>query len=111
VITIVGATRVGDPTLLLGIVAASPAFDAVAPDADGLILVRHFGWTCFGFQRGAAGREHRNGRIYPGYLAVVGVAVKQHVERRGEDPPEVAGVAQVFVVSSGAALDVVMDYA
>jgi hypothetical protein len=80
VVAITGAARVGDPALLFGVVAARPAFDPVGLDADGLVLVWGFRRARFRFQRGAACREHGNGRFSPGNLAVVGVAVEEQIE-------------------------------
>jgi hypothetical protein len=55
----IGAARVTEPALLLGIVAEGPAFDTVRPEADRLALIRYFRGACVRCERGAAGGQHR----------------------------------------------------
>jgi hypothetical protein len=109
VIAVLADAGVADPALLAEGVGTPPALDPVGVDADELVLVGDLGRAGVGGDGGAAGRQHQQ-VAEPVPLGVVGVAVQEEVQPRGQDLLQVGGVAQVLVVGHRAPDDVVVQH-
>ena len=97
------------PAHASGIEAAGPPFQTVGSDLHDLILVGNFIRANVLVQCRAARGEHRQVRVHPVDLAVVGVAVKEEIQRFSKMLLQQGCVPEVLVISDGVAMAVVMD--